>query len=209
MLHWVPDPNRSSLGFVATVRAAFAFLEDDFGFSIARIEEPTFVRYESASGFVNVYHARGGYNIGAEIGRLVPFQGRRIEDLITLFEVAAADGNESDQNILAKPAQTQADVAAGVAHAARLVRTYATGLLRGDDLALKKAKEYRTVANRRRAEIGARLWEVRKAANRALEQGDRDEAIRLFQILDEHGVMTQDDRARLAADKIDPVDGVN
>lgn len=33
-------------------------------------EDVTFVRYESDAMFVNVYHGRGSFEIGVEIGRL-------------------------------------------------------------------------------------------------------------------------------------------
>jgi hypothetical protein len=33
-------------------------------------EDVTFVRYESDAAFVNVYHGRGSFEIGVEIGRL-------------------------------------------------------------------------------------------------------------------------------------------
>jgi len=204
MLAWVSGSHRSSLGFVAAARADFCFIENEFGFRIARIEEPTFVRYESPLGDVNVYHTRGGYRVGVEIGRFVPVEGKIIEDGITLLEAVGGIGDEADTTTLANPAETSEAVGAAVGAAARLVRRFATGLLRGDDDAFAKAKVCRKELHRRAYELGARLWEVRKAANRALERGDRTEATRLFEILNEHGVMTEADRALLAERKHSP-----
>ncbi len=63
-----PSKDRHTLGFKNAVLSNFAFL-DDYGLKLVE-EDTTFVRYESDTVFVNVYHGRGSYEIGVEIGRL-------------------------------------------------------------------------------------------------------------------------------------------
>lgn len=70
-----PGPDRWRLGFKPAVLAAFGFLEE-MGFRVVRAED-TFVRYESSTVFLNVYHGRGSYGLGVELGWLAdqrPFE---------------------------------------------------------------------------------------------------------------------------------------
>lgn len=183
MVHFTADPKRSELGFTRAARTAFKFLEDDLGFHVARVEEPTFVRYESPNGFVNVYHSRGGYRVGAEIGRFIRDHGKQIEDRVSLLEVAGAAGDEEAAQSLDVPVESAAAVVNAVQEAARIVRRYGAGLLHGDEKAYSKIAEYRHWANERHAEEGARLWKMRQAAHSAWKQGDRKEAARLLRQL--------------------------
>ena len=134
-MHFAADPGRSKLGFTGAARSAFQFLEGILGFRLVRVEEPTFVRYESTGSFVNVYHSRGGYRVGADIGRFVSHKGERVEDRVSLFEVVAAAGDQEAAEALDVPAETFAAVATAVEEAARLLRTYGAGLLRADEAA--------------------------------------------------------------------------
>jgi hypothetical protein len=60
--------DRWQLGFEDAVLSSFAFLQ---AHGLNPVEEnATFVRYESDAVFVNVYHGRGSFEIGVEIGRL-------------------------------------------------------------------------------------------------------------------------------------------
>jgi hypothetical protein len=58
--------DRAKLGFAKSVLQAFSFLAE-FGYSVARAE-PTFVRYEYGTRFVNVFHGRRSYALGVEFG---------------------------------------------------------------------------------------------------------------------------------------------
>lgn len=60
--------NRAILRFAELVQKHFAFLEAQ-GFRRVRTE-PTIVRFESPSLFINIYHGRSSFEIGAELGRL-------------------------------------------------------------------------------------------------------------------------------------------
>jgi len=62
-----PGKDRWQLGFQDSVLSSFDFLST---YGLRPVEESaTFVRYESSSVFVNVYHGRASFEIGVEIGR--------------------------------------------------------------------------------------------------------------------------------------------
>jgi hypothetical protein len=58
--------DRTELGFAKAVLQAFAFLTE-YGYIVVRVE-PTFVRYECGTRFVNVFHGRRSYALGVEFG---------------------------------------------------------------------------------------------------------------------------------------------
>jgi hypothetical protein len=180
-MRFTADPDRSKLGFVDSALLAFGFLEADFGFHVVGVEEPTFVRYESPTGFVNVFHTRGGYRVGADIGRFITTkQGERQEDRVTLFEIVNTNGDHEAGQRLDIPAESAAEVSAAVNYAAQLVCSHASELLLGQAEAYSRIAEYRRAANERHSEKGAQLWKVRQAAHAAWNRGDRQEAIRLL-----------------------------
>jgi len=184
MMRFAAKSGRSSLGFSNSAKLSFDFLVADFGFHVVDEHEPTLIRYESPEGFVNVFHSRGGYRVGAEIGRFITTaKGTRAEDRVTLFEIVSAAGDKVAAHMLDIPAESAAAVSAAVNDAARLVRLYGVGLLLGDDTAYLRIAEYRRAANERSAAEGTRLWEMRQAAHKAWERGDHVEAIRLLRQL--------------------------
>lgn len=60
--------NRAELRFPDLVLKHFVFLKS-YGFLCTRNEQ-TFVRFESPPLFINVYHGRSSFEIGAEFGRI-------------------------------------------------------------------------------------------------------------------------------------------
>ena len=63
-----PGKDRWQLVFKDAVLSNFGFLR---AYGLKHVEEDvTFVRYESDAVFTNVYHGRGSFEIGVEIGRL-------------------------------------------------------------------------------------------------------------------------------------------
>lgn len=111
-----PGKDRSQLGFEDAVRSSFIFLR---AYGLNPVEEnATFVRYESDAVFINVYHGRGSFEIGVEIGRLdrpekyglgyiVAWAGRQQWEAEgfgrgTMFQVSTSEGV---QNIIPRVAQ--------------------------------------------------------------------------------------------------------
>lgn len=108
--------DRWQLGFKDTVLSSFGFLRT---YGLRPVEEDaTFVRYESDSVFVNIYHGRGSFEIGVEIGRLdrtekygldyiVSWSGKQAWEAEgfgrgTMFQVSSREGV---QNIVPKVAE--------------------------------------------------------------------------------------------------------
>jgi hypothetical protein len=60
---------REELQFSQVVEREFRFLIDDYYYELVK-SEATFVRYESKSYFMNIFHGRISYEIGVEIGDL-------------------------------------------------------------------------------------------------------------------------------------------
>jgi hypothetical protein len=158
-----PGKDRWQLGFKDAVLSSFEFLRT-FGLKPIS-EDVTFVRYESGSVFVNVYHGRGSYEIGVEIGRLdrpekyglgyiVSWAGKQAWDAEgfgrgTMFQVSTCEGV---QNIVPKVAE--------------LLRKYGERFLRGNQAfydELQKANERASIAYEREQ----MLTRIRKEADSA------------------------------------------
>lgn len=106
MLRFQPGKDRWRLGFKDAVLANFKFLSE-YGLKPVNRED-TFVRYESKKVFANVYHGRGSYVIGVEIGRLdrpekyglgyiVSWAGKQVWEAegfgrTTIFQVSTPEG---------------------------------------------------------------------------------------------------------------------
>lgn len=76
---------REQFGFLDAARARFGFLLD-LGFKEA-IAEPTYVRFERAEMFVEVFHGRASYELGVEFGRWVRVEGDVVEQRFHLVDV--------------------------------------------------------------------------------------------------------------------------
>src|SRR6266508_1197859 len=85
---------RESLGFAPAATQAFSFLVERLGFRLAK-QEPTFVRYESKSVFVNIYHGRSSYEIGVEVGPRAQTP-REAEEKFMLGDVLVACGESEN-----------------------------------------------------------------------------------------------------------------
>lgn len=86
MIRFSPGPERYKLGFIEAVKSAFAFLEEEHGFRSVRAESHTFVRYESEKTFVQIFHGRGSYELGVEVGLISP-ENNDVECHYTLQEI--------------------------------------------------------------------------------------------------------------------------
>jgi len=158
-----PGKDRWQLGFKDAVLSDFKFLAT-YGLKPVQ-EDVTLVRYESDAVFVNVYHGRGSFEIGVEIGRLdrpekyglgyiVSWAGKQAWEAEgfgrgTMFQVSTREGV---QNIVPK--------------VAALVRKYGDPFLSGRPAfynELQKANEQSSVAYEREQ----MLTRIRKEADAA------------------------------------------
>ncbi|HWY55443.1 MAG TPA: hypothetical protein VNZ03_13315 [Terriglobales bacterium] len=138
MLNKEPGPERAQLGFKDAVLSHFKFLSD---FGLRPVEEKvTFVRYESPHVFVNIYHGRASYELGAEIGKV-----KEPEKKLHIFSVVRWAGAEKVEG-LGQHVMFQIGSREGVQEfvpkLAALVRKYAIPLLRGDESAYRSALEF-------------------------------------------------------------------
>ena len=127
-------PDRWRLRFAEAVVREFAFLESELGFRRTK-EETTFVRYESDRLFLNVFHGRGSFEIGVELGRLAePTTHYRLPIL-----VAALAPEYEGRTVF--QASSQEAVQNCVAEAARLLREKCGAALAGHAEALRLAEQ--------------------------------------------------------------------
>jgi hypothetical protein len=148
MLEKMDTDGREQFGFPDAVFESFRFLVQNYGFAIVK-HDATFVRFESKVVFVNVYHGRGSYELGVEIGELrtnesIPEFGYTLREIILLSDVAV--GSKFRPYQIDKPELVKAYVAA----TADLVQKYAHSALVGDgdvfdklsEVQLNKSNEY-------------------------------------------------------------------
>ncbi len=142
-----PGADRELLGFARAARSAFAFLEE-FGFGVTA-ESSTFVRFESDAVFVNVFHGRGSYELGVEIGHLIEVDGELVEQKFPLADVVALSVPLDDVGFQSF-ATTKADrLPTFLEQLADWTRRFAGPVLRGDPgvfVALSAANAQRSIA---------------------------------------------------------------
>lgn len=167
MFRTQPGPDRWRLGFAPTVLKAFAFLTEEFGFRCVR-SDVTFVRYESSDVFVNVFHGRGSYELGVEIGLSSGQLGVEGE-LFTLREVIATADPEAEKTHYAFQVSKPEEVRKFVPRLAELVRQFAGPALRADPVFLRRLHELHSKRGRERT-VEYALYSVRGKAAEAWRQ---------------------------------------
>lgn len=143
MLNKEPSPQRAKLRFKDAVLSSFKFLVE---LGLHPINERiTFVRYESAEVFVNVYHGRASFELGVEIGRSKEPE----EEKLTIYDIVAWAGAEKAEGF-GRHVMFQVSSPEGVREfvpkIARLVQKYAIPFIKGDATAYREALEARTRA---------------------------------------------------------------
>ena len=89
--------------------------------------EVTFVRFESKTVFVDIYHGRGSYELGFEIGLLSLDK----ESWVTLNEIIELAGAQKETGYTFYQVSTQKGVEEFVPKLAELVKKYAKNALLG------------------------------------------------------------------------------
>jgi hypothetical protein len=181
---FTPGPDRWKLGFREAVAESFKFLRG-YGYRLVRADV-TFVRYEmpwhsfKRRFYVNVYHARGGYDLGVEIG---PRDNDREEvNLIGMLLWAGApevQGWRVGDTLLR--AETREAVQTLVPKMAELVRRYAGPFLRGDPDAFRTLREINRKAYAVWEEQHRRNAEKRHQATVAWQAKDFERVVDLYE----------------------------
>lgn len=191
MLKKEPSPERAKLGFKEAVLNSFGFLINE-GFHVSE-QEITFIRYESALVFINVYHGRASFELGVEIGRL-----NEPNKALTLYDITSWYGLENTGEVdhpVAFQVSSRKGVQEFVPKLAEVFKKYATPLIRGNmaaftsayKLQLERSKEYEKEVN---------LKNVRKSAETAWQKKDFDRVVELLSSI--RGDLTQIENKKLA-----------
>jgi hypothetical protein len=125
-----PGPEREAFNFVREVRSAFGFLH---ALSFATtVESATFVRYEAASVFVNVFHGRGSYELGVEIGHRVDVDGQFVDEKFGLGDLVALSDAVEETDFRTYATTDPARLPEFLARLAEWTRYYGRAALTGE-----------------------------------------------------------------------------
>jgi len=169
--------DRNQIGFTSEVLAKFKFLSTEYGFVCIKVE-PSFVRYESSSIFVNIYHGRTSSELGVEIGKLENMPGLR-ENWYTIGEVMDLMGVREKLRYTFFQASTQERIKKLVPKLAEYVRKYAKSIFEGDTEIFEKLAELRSKkSNEYIKEM--RLSGIREEAERVWHKKDYAKLVELY-----------------------------
>jgi len=141
MFRSIINEERRSLGFLEQVSSAFDFLTKEYGFRCVE-SETTFVRYESHSVFVNVYHGRSSYELGVEIGELFN-RPKTEQQRFTIGEIMEVKSMRNKEGFTFFQASTKERVMKYVPKLAEYVKHYAVDALLGDHNIFTQLEELR------------------------------------------------------------------
>ena len=165
-----PGSGRSRLGFADAVKESFVFLVSGFGFRLVEAQ-PTFVRYESERAFVNVFHGRGSYELGVEIGHWIVIDDDRVEERFPLGDVIALDHDLATVGYRSFATTEKEPLARLVAQLAGWTQRFAPRALEGDATTFDRLR----VENARQSQAmqeGWRATRLRSAADEAWHRKD-------------------------------------
>ncbi|HEX5440717.1 MAG TPA: hypothetical protein VFW76_07520 [Ktedonobacterales bacterium] len=141
------------LQFAEAAEQAFVFLSDQYGFHVAHTD-PVFVRYQSGSAYINVFHRLKSYQVDLHLGR--PEHDPAIELDFELDEFTQLDAVAVDLPILI--ARTPEKARSALAVIAEECRTYCRPALEGDAGIFERLQAQRIQA----AEQLSRAWEAQQ-----------------------------------------------
>lgn len=128
-----PGPDRGRLGFATVASEEFSFLLG-LGFTLVEVSD-TLARYESDGRVVRVFHGRGSYELGVEVGRWIEVDGVSREQAFPLRDVVAQRRDPADIGFGGTSATTAESVRKFLGQLAGWTREFALPLLHdGDDL---------------------------------------------------------------------------
>ena len=194
-----PGRDRWKLGFKEAVVENFQFLRK-YGYRLVRTEA-TFVRYEipwyslRRRFYVNVYHGRGGYDLGVEVGPCA--DDRDQATLLGILNWAnAPEVKNWHVGDTLWPAESREAVQTLVPKVAELVRKYADPFLRGDREAFRTLKKMNTEAYAVWEEEMRRNAPKRHQATMAWEAKDFERVAAIYETFEHE--LRQEENERLA-----------
>src|SRR5690242_2807854 len=177
------ENGRANLRFSEAVRLAFRFLIEDFFFSLIK-EDVTYVRYESQTVFVNVYHGRASYELNVEIGERVIGE-RRPENPFTIGEILQVINPQQYADYRPYQATTSESVEKFVYELAHLVRKYAKPALLGEQEFFQQVHERRH-QNSNKLLLTWELNRVRRDVEIAWREKNYRRVVEIYNPLKEH-----------------------
>jgi len=160
----------SYLKFPENVEDNFSFLEKEYGFVIKNREQ-TFVRYESNTVFINIYHGKVSTELVLEIG-LINSGKEHGYDLGSLISIA---NTEEGKNFQFPMTSDLEGIKKGIAELADLLKIYGKKALRADPTTFK---ELQKDMDRYWAEMNAS--NIRPQASAAFQKKDYKNAVKLY-----------------------------
>lgn len=186
-----PGADRERLQFRNAVLRAFAFLDRKLGFEVVQAES-TFVRFESQDVFVNVFHGRGSFELGVEIGlRQGPIQTAfTLADIITLDHDLAQIGRVDFQ------VNTRDGVQRLVDRLGLLTQEYAAPALQGDREYFARLAQHAS-AEARRVTDSYRAGPLRERGDSAWHRKDYARVTAAYEELGTFTELTRSEAGRL------------
>ncbi|MGH2407574.1 MAG: hypothetical protein ACRDF7_05810 [Candidatus Limnocylindrales bacterium] len=179
-----PGAERWKLEFLPIAEREFAFLLE-MGCRVVE-REVTLLRYQCSTTYVKVYHARGGFYLGAEVGlREEPEVDADLSELMAVQGVGLPG---------LTPAETVEAVRSELPKLARLFREHAGPAVEGQRWIFEAVDNHRRVLTARYMEpiAGARML-----AEAAWDRGDRETAAKHYAEIESD--LTAAERDRLAS----------
>jgi hypothetical protein len=177
-----PGCHRAALGLVEAVVPAFGFLRD-YGFERV-VAQPTFVRFESPAGFVNVFHGRASYELGVEVGRWLNLHGSPVEDRFSLRDVIELTGNAEEAGLRPLATTDRETLGRFVRILAEWTQTYARPALAGDEEFFNEISA-REDERWRERQTEDRAKELRAEADDAWRRKDYSAVVQAYTALDQ------------------------
>lgn len=169
-----PGPYRATLGFVEVVLAAFEFLIKEHKFHCTQTEV-TFVRYESETVYVNIYHGRASFELGFEIGLLSEIEERKF----TLGEIIDLANAQKDAGDTFFQASKTDRVQMLVPRLAELVKKYAGSALIGKSITFKELEDLRSRRSKELHKAMELRW-IRQKVDEAWRKKDYANVVELY-----------------------------